>query len=166
MPEQKKKVAPLVGLEPTTLRLTAACSTDWAKEDHIFFHFTRRKKINPYLFVGVKTDFVFLQWCRGWEFYLHPRIHRCKWWIRDENFPKSTNINGFLCSIVGLLTVVFSTDWAKEDHIFFHFTRGKKIHPCPFVGAKINFVFLQWIRGEKQKISLDIYGKRAFRNYS
>ena len=28
--------APPVGLEPTTLRLTAACSTDWAKEDHPF----------------------------------------------------------------------------------------------------------------------------------
>ena len=29
-------LAPLVGLEPTTLRLAAACSTGWAKEDHIF----------------------------------------------------------------------------------------------------------------------------------
>ena len=28
------KKAPPVGLEPTTLRLTAACSTDWAMEDH------------------------------------------------------------------------------------------------------------------------------------
>ena len=27
-------LTPPVGLEPTTLRLTAACSTDWAKEDH------------------------------------------------------------------------------------------------------------------------------------
>ena len=26
--------APPVGLEPTTLRLTAACSTDWAKEEY------------------------------------------------------------------------------------------------------------------------------------
>ena len=93
---------PLVGLEPTTLRLTAACSTDWAKEDHIFFRFTSGKKINPCPFIGVKTDFVFLQWCHGCEFYLHPQIHHCKWWIR----------------------------------------------------------------GEKQEISLDIYGKRAFRNDS
>ena len=27
-------LAPPVGLEPTTLRLTAACSTDWAKEEY------------------------------------------------------------------------------------------------------------------------------------
>ena len=27
-------MAPLVGLEPTTLRLTAACSTDWAKAEY------------------------------------------------------------------------------------------------------------------------------------
>ncbi len=27
-------LAPPVGLEPTTLRLTAECSTDWAKEDY------------------------------------------------------------------------------------------------------------------------------------
>ena len=30
----RHKKAPPVGLEPTTLRLTAACSTDWAMEDH------------------------------------------------------------------------------------------------------------------------------------
>ena len=30
-----KKMAPQVGLEPTTLRLTAACSTDWAIEEHL-----------------------------------------------------------------------------------------------------------------------------------
>ena len=29
------KVAPQVGLEPTTLRLTAACSTNWAIEEYI-----------------------------------------------------------------------------------------------------------------------------------
>ena len=28
-------LAPQVGLEPTTLRLTAACSTDWAIEEYI-----------------------------------------------------------------------------------------------------------------------------------
>ena len=28
-------LAPPVGLEPTTLRLTAACSTDWAKEEYL-----------------------------------------------------------------------------------------------------------------------------------
>ena len=28
-------LAPQVGLEPTTLRLTAACSTDWAKEEYL-----------------------------------------------------------------------------------------------------------------------------------
>ena len=28
-------LAPPVGLEPTTLRLTAACSTDWAKEEYV-----------------------------------------------------------------------------------------------------------------------------------
>ena len=28
---------PPVGLEPTTLRLTAECSTDWAKEEYSFF---------------------------------------------------------------------------------------------------------------------------------
>ena len=30
-------MAPLVGLEPTTLRLTAACSTDWAKAEYRAF---------------------------------------------------------------------------------------------------------------------------------
>ena len=30
-------MAPPVGLEPTTLRLTAACSTDWAKEEYSIF---------------------------------------------------------------------------------------------------------------------------------
>ena len=29
------EMAPPVGLEPTTLRLTAACSTDWANEEYI-----------------------------------------------------------------------------------------------------------------------------------
>ena len=29
--------APPVGLEPTTLRLTAECSTDWAKEEYLIF---------------------------------------------------------------------------------------------------------------------------------
>ena len=33
----RHKKAPPVGLEPTTLRLTAACSTDWAMEDYFFF---------------------------------------------------------------------------------------------------------------------------------
>ena len=28
--------APQVGLEPTTLRLTAECSTDWAIEDYLY----------------------------------------------------------------------------------------------------------------------------------
>ena len=28
-------VAPPVGLEPTTTRLTAECSTDWAKEEYL-----------------------------------------------------------------------------------------------------------------------------------
>ena len=32
------KMAPPVGLEPTTLRLTAACSTDWAKEEYKCWH--------------------------------------------------------------------------------------------------------------------------------
>ena len=31
---RSEKQTPPVGLEPTTLRLTAACSTDWAKEDY------------------------------------------------------------------------------------------------------------------------------------
>ena len=31
---RSEKRTPPVGLEPTTLRLTAACSTDWAKEDY------------------------------------------------------------------------------------------------------------------------------------
>ena len=30
-------LAPPVGLEPTTLRLTAACSTDWAKEEYVSY---------------------------------------------------------------------------------------------------------------------------------
>ena len=34
----KRFVAPQVGLEPTTLRLTAACSTNWAIEDYIFIY--------------------------------------------------------------------------------------------------------------------------------
>ena len=33
-------LAPPVGLEPTTLRLTAACSTDWAKEERHECYFT------------------------------------------------------------------------------------------------------------------------------
>ena len=32
---RSEKRTPPVGLEPTTLRLTAACSTDWAKEDYL-----------------------------------------------------------------------------------------------------------------------------------
>ena len=31
-------LAPQVGLEPTTLRLTAACSTDWAIEEYLCWH--------------------------------------------------------------------------------------------------------------------------------
>ena len=31
-------LAPQVGLEPTTLRLTAACSTGWAIEDYLCWH--------------------------------------------------------------------------------------------------------------------------------
>ena len=33
-------MAPPVGLEPTTLRLTAACSTDWAMEEYLNYHVT------------------------------------------------------------------------------------------------------------------------------
>ena len=32
--KSENRKAPPVGLEPTTLRLTAACSTDWAKEEY------------------------------------------------------------------------------------------------------------------------------------
>ena len=32
-------LAPQVGLEPTTLRLTAACSTNWAIEEYLCWHF-------------------------------------------------------------------------------------------------------------------------------
>ena len=32
-------LAPPVGLEPTTLRLTAACSTDWAIEEYLCRHY-------------------------------------------------------------------------------------------------------------------------------
>ena len=32
------RLAPQVGLEPTTLRLTAACSTGWAIEDYLCWH--------------------------------------------------------------------------------------------------------------------------------
>ena len=33
----ERPITPPVGLEPTTLRLTAACSTDWAKEEYSIF---------------------------------------------------------------------------------------------------------------------------------
>ena len=36
--EQEFFLAPPVGLEPTTLRLTAACSTDWAIEEYLCRH--------------------------------------------------------------------------------------------------------------------------------
>ena len=32
-------MAPPVGLEPTTTRLTAECSTDWAMEEYIIFDY-------------------------------------------------------------------------------------------------------------------------------
>ena len=40
-------IAPPVGLEPTTLRLTAECSTDWAKEE--YFLVLSTKNILSYL---------------------------------------------------------------------------------------------------------------------
>ena len=33
-------LAPQVGLEPTTLRLTAACSTDWAIEEYLVIKYS------------------------------------------------------------------------------------------------------------------------------
>ena len=63
-------IAPPVGLEPTTLRLTAECSTDWAKEDYIFddttipcsrmVHFFVPSKPNTEIISDLFLSFAFL----------------------------------------------------------------------------------------------------------
>ena len=55
--------APPVGLEPTTLRLTAACSTDWAKEE--YFRYKETHLFRCFLLCTFKTTykFTFLSSC-------------------------------------------------------------------------------------------------------
>ena len=51
-------LAPQTGLEPVTLRLTAACSTDWAIRAYIYVHWSSAQ----YLFSG--TALLWLQWTK------------------------------------------------------------------------------------------------------
>ena len=51
-------LAPQTGLEPVTLRLTAACSTDWAIRAYIYVHWSSAQR----LFSG--TALLWLQWTK------------------------------------------------------------------------------------------------------
>ena len=63
-------VAPRVGLEPTTARLTAACSTDWAIEDYNKNTVLSLDYVSGTFFSTFKTAYSFL----------HPQSWTCSWY--------------------------------------------------------------------------------------